>query len=217
MNAPRHAAERRPVTDPKELLHERLQMERETLWDKASGLPEWQARWPVTPTGTNLLGLVKHMALVEAGYFGSVFGSPLPDPPAFFEDDTLADDDDLWAFADESPEEIFALARRVAKHSDEVIASHALSDLGHVPWWGNGGRDASLAELMVHTLDEIARHVGHADIVREFLDGSAGHRAHNSNLPEGRTAEQWAARKAHLEAVATASRGTQAGNSVVGH
>jgi uncharacterized damage-inducible protein DinB len=194
--------------DVKDLLVRRYRLERETLWQKAGGLPEHLARAPLTPTGTNLLGLVKHVALVEAGYFGDCFGDPFPDPPAYFDatDDRFEPDDDLWAFPEETPEDIFALARRAASHADASIDRHALEDLARVPWWGEHGRDASLAELLVHMLDELARHLGHADIVRELVDGSAGYRAGNSNLPEHRTAAEWEARRARLQAAADAAR-----------
>lgn len=78
--------------------------------------------------------------------------------------------------------------------------------MGHVPWWGESGRDASLAELLVHMLDEVARHLGHADIVRELVDGEAGYRPGNSNLPEHRTPQEWAKRHAKLAAVAQNAR-----------
>ncbi|RII42044.1 DUF664 domain-containing protein [Galactobacter valiniphilus] len=195
----------------KDLLVRRYRLDRETLWQKASGLPEHLARTPQTPTGTNLLGLVKHVALVEAGYFGDCFGGPFPDPPAYYDytNPACEPDDDLWAFPGESPADVFALARRAAAHADASIDRHALGDTARVAWWGEGGRDASLAELLVHMLDELARHLGQADIVHEQLDGSAGYRAGNSNLPEHRTAGEWEARRARLQAAADATRPRQ--------
>ncbi|RKW70806.1 DinB family protein [Galactobacter caseinivorans] len=171
-------------------------------------LAEHLQRAPMTPTGTNLLGLVKHVALVEAGYFGDCFGRPFPDPPAYFDatNPAFEPDDDLWAFADESPEQVLALALRAAEHADTTIRANALEAMGHVPWWGESGRDASLAELLVHMLDEVARHLGHADIVRELVDGEAGYRPGNSNLPEHRTPQEWAKRHAKLAAVAQNAR-----------
>jgi uncharacterized damage-inducible protein DinB len=196
--------------DFKELLHHRLKQNREVLWHKASGLPEWQQRMPLTPSGTNLLGLVKHIALVEADYFGALWGEPVPGLPEYVltwdENSELEDDDDLWAFADESPAEIFAMAATVAGHADALIRNHKLSDAIIVPWWGpGGGRQASLGELLVHMLNEGARHVGHADIVRELSDGQIGLREGVSNLPEGRTAQGWLDRHAKLPAVAEAT------------
>jgi uncharacterized damage-inducible protein DinB len=202
-----------PGPDFKELLHHRITQNREVLWHKASGLPEWQQRMPLTPSGTNLLGLVKHVALTEADYFGSLWGHPVPGLPDYVltwdETSELEQDDDLWAFEDESPAEIFAMAASVAGHADALIRAHQVSDAVTVPWWGpagSGGREASLAEIMVHMLNEGARHVGHADIVRELSDGQIGLREGVSNLPEGRTPEQWRDRHARLTAVAEATK-----------
>lgn len=196
----------------KELLHARLKQDRQVLWHKASGLPEWQQRMPGTPTGTNLLGLVKHVALVEADYFGDCWGDPVPGLPeyvvAWDEHPELEDDDDLWAFPEESPKSIFTLAAQTARHADRLIDSTPLEANGFVPWWGepgSGGREATLAELLIHMLGELSRHLGHADIVREQLDGSVGMREGAENLPEQRTPEQWAQRHQKLVEVAQAS------------
>lgn len=210
-----------PQEDLKILLFRRYRAERTTLWEKAGlgpeggGLAEHLQRAPMTPTGTNLLGLVKHVALVEAGYFGDCLGRPFPDAPAYFDADDPAfePDDDLWAFAEESPEQILALAHRAAAHADAGIEATALDGVAHVPWWGPTGEDVSLAQLLVHMLSEMARHLGHADILRELVDGSAGFRTGNSNLPEHRTEQEWAARYDKLAAVAaaTAPEGTKLG------
>lgn len=190
--------------DVKALLHARLQADRTTLWQKASGLPQWRQRLPVTDTGTNLLGLVLHVAAVEAGYFGECFGEPVPDLPAYLveEVDGVEMDDDLWAYPEESADAVFALAHRIAEHSDRLIEARDLDAPAHVAWWGPGGRDVTLAELLVHMLDETARHLGHADLVREQLDGAVGYREGNENLPEGRSKEQWLARRQRLTEVA---------------
>ncbi|WP_291278808.1 DinB family protein [Galactobacter sp.] len=201
------------TTDPdfKELLHHRLKQNREVLWHKAAGLPEWQQRMPLTPSGTNLLGLVKHVALVEADYFGALWGNPVPGLPEYVltwdENSDLEDDDDLWAFEDESPAEIFAMAATVAGHADALIQNHGLSEAITVPWWGpDGGRRATLGELLVHMLNEVARHVGHADLARELTDGQIGLREGVSNLPEGRTEQGWLDGHDKLLAVAEATK-----------
>ena len=69
----------------KDSLHGRLRRDRKALLWKLDGLSDYDARRPLTATGTNLLGLVKHVAAIEARYFGEVFGRPLPDPPAWLE------------------------------------------------------------------------------------------------------------------------------------
>jgi len=199
------------TADVKALMHARLQLVRSTLWEKAEGLPEWQQRLPLTPTGTNLLGLIKHVAFVEAGYFGDCLGRPLVGLPEYA--DPLSEaagdmepDDDLWAFADESPGWVLETARSVAERVDVTISELSLDHVGHVPWWGRGGRDATLGELLMHMLNETSRHLGQADILREQLDGEAGLYRGNSNLPWDRTAEEWRERFEHLKAVAEATR-----------
>jgi len=83
----------------------------QVLW-KVEGLPERDQRMPLTPTGTNLLGVVKHLAGVEAEYFGMCLGRPWPQPMAFWADDAQPNDD-MWATADESPAQILDLYRQV--------------------------------------------------------------------------------------------------------
>ncbi|MDF2443155.1 MAG: hypothetical protein JWR01_1358, partial [Subtercola sp.] len=68
--------------DEKETLHGYLRIRRADLLGKLDGLSEYDARRPLTPTGTNLLGLVKHVASVQLGYFGEVFGRPATHPVA---------------------------------------------------------------------------------------------------------------------------------------
>ena len=64
--------------DPKATLVRYLQQARDAMLWKLDGLGEYDIRRPLTPTGTNLLGLVKHLAGVESGYFGATFGRPFP-------------------------------------------------------------------------------------------------------------------------------------------
>ncbi|MGO1320862.1 MAG: mycothiol transferase [Galactobacter sp.] len=116
--------------------------------------------------------------------------------------------DDLWAFPDESPEEVFRWSRTVAEHMDRLIEETPLDARGFVSWWGPGGqgREASLGELLVHMLNELARHLGHVDILRELTDGEVGYREDASNIPEHRTPEQWSERLAKLTSVAEATK-----------
>jgi hypothetical protein len=87
----------------KDFLHGRVKTIREALVWKLDGLSEYDIRRPLTATGTNLLGLVKHMATCEAWYFGEVFGRPSPEPLGRWQD---ADGSDLWATPDETREQI---------------------------------------------------------------------------------------------------------------
>ncbi|WP_353950363.1 DinB family protein [Knoellia sp. S7-12] len=159
----------------------------EVLW-KLEGLSEYDVRRPLTPTGTNLLGVVKHLAGVEAGYFGDCMGRPVPDMPGWFAemmDDTLEDNADMWASAEESRDSIIELYRRVAAHCDAVIDELGLEATGAVPWWGDAGTSVSVQWFLVHMIAETNRHAGHLDIVRELIDGAAGMRPDSSNLPDG--------------------------------
>lgn len=170
--------------DPKNDLHRYLQTARDALLWKLDGLSEYEIRRPLTPTGTNLLGLVKHLAGVEAGYFGEVFGRPFGEPMPWMEDDS-EDNADMWATEDESRDDIIGLYRRVWQHADATIAALAIDATGRVPWWPDERSEATLHQVLVHVIAELNRHVGHADIVREIIDGAAGLRDGGLNLPSG--------------------------------
>src|SRR3989442_1698156 len=121
-------------TDPKADLRRYLQAAREALLWKLDGLSEYDVRRPLTRTGTNLLGLVKHVAGVESGYFGGTFQRPFDEPLPWFADDAEPNAD-MWATADESRERIVGLYRRVWAHADATIDALALDAVGRVPWW----------------------------------------------------------------------------------
>lgn len=188
------------VSDPKHDLHTYLQQGRETLLWKLDGLSEYDIRRPVVPTGTNLLGLVKHVASVEAGYFGATFGRPFADPLPWLEPDAEPNAD-MWATADESQEQITDLYRRVWAHSDATIAALRLDSLGQVPWWPPEHREVTLNRILVHMIAETDRHSGQADIVRELIDGEVGWRKGDDNLPPG-DKSWWVSYRARLEEAA---------------
>ncbi len=127
-----------PRPDPKDDLHRYLQVARDALLWKLDGLSDYAIRRPMTPTGTNLLGLVKHVASVELEYFGAVFGRPAGEPLPWF-DDAAEPNADMWATADESRQQIVDLYHRAWAHSDTTIESLALDEVGHVPWWPEDG------------------------------------------------------------------------------
>jgi hypothetical protein len=157
----------------------------------------------MTPTGTNLLGLVKHVASVEAGYLGDCFGRPFPEPLPWFDDDAEPNAD-MWATPDQSRDDITGLYRRVWAHSDETIAATELESEGAVPWWPEERRVVTLHRILIHVIAETNRHAGHADIVRELVDGEVGLRADNDNMAEF-DAASWTAYRERLEAVARAA------------
>ena len=190
-------------TDPKQMLHHYLRTAREALLWKLEGLSEYDVRRPLTPTGTNLLGLVKHLAVVELGYFGDTFGRPHGETFAWDDDGGFdAANADMYASADETREDILGLHARATAHADATIEALALSDEGRVPWWPDDVNPVTLEWILVHMIAETNRHAGHADILREGLDGGVGHREGVSNLPEG-DAAWWAA---HVERVETAAQ-----------
>ncbi|ANS70677.1 hypothetical protein SLINC_8453 [Streptomyces lincolnensis] len=160
----------------KDNLHGRLRRDRRALLWKLDGLSEYDARRPLTPTGTNLLGLVKHVATVEARYFGEVFDRPSPEPLSRWQD---SDGSDLWATEDETRDQIIGFYRRTWEHSDATINELPLDAPGHVPWWSEPYPNTNLFAIMVHVLGESIRHAGHADILREGIDGRTGVRAEN--------------------------------------
>ncbi|GAA3344452.1 DinB family protein [Amorphoplanes nipponensis] len=170
-------------SDPKADLVRYLQIAREALLWKLDGLSEYDVRRPLVPTGTNLLGLVKHVAGVESGYFGATFGRPFPEPLPWMAQDAEPNAD-MWATAAESREGIVALYRRVWAHSDATIEALALDAAGRVPWWQPDRNEVTLHRILVHVIAETDRHAGHADIVRELIDGAAGVRPVNDNLPD---------------------------------
>src|ERR1017187_3616287 len=165
--------------DPKADFHRYLQDARDALLWKLDGLGEYDVRRPLVPTGTNLLGLVKHVAGIELGYFGDTFGRAHGEPlPEFDPDQPLAD---MWATADETREQIIGLYRRAWAHSDATIDALPLDAIGHVPWWPEGRRAVTLHSVLVRVTAETHRHAGHADIVRELIDGAAGMQDGNGN------------------------------------
>ena len=180
-----------------------LTAQREAVLWKVDGLSERDQRMPLTPTGTNLLGLVKHLAGCEAEYFGACLGRPWPEPFAFWDDDAEPNAD-MWATPDESPEHILDTYRRVVAFADETIEPLALDAPAQVPWWRTP--DTDLHTLLVHMAVETARHLGHLDILREQVDGARGLRDGLSNLPDVDEA-WWDDYVARLRAVAERAPG----------
>jgi uncharacterized damage-inducible protein DinB len=169
--------------DAKAELHLYLQRAREALLWKLEGLSEYDIRRPLTRTGTNLLGIVKHVASVELGYFGEVFGRPADIELPWFEDDAEPNAD-MWATPEQSRAEIVDLYRRSWQLADDTIAALPLDAPGEVPWWGDQS-EVTLHRILVHMIAETQRHAGHADIVRELIDGTVGLRRDVDNMAPG--------------------------------
>ena len=194
----------------KEHLRDALQWAREAVLGKLDGLGEYDVRRPLTPTGTNLLGLVKHLSLTEAWYLGEVFGRPFPDPwwkgPAAGDDEVAALFEhklalaDMWATEHESRGDVVDRYRRTWAHADATVDALELDAPGRVAWWPRP--DVRLLNILVHVANETNRHAGHADILREQLDGTVG-------ADVARTIDvddtDWAAHRARIETAARAA------------
>ncbi|TDX03783.1 uncharacterized protein DUF664 [Kribbella sp. VKM Ac-2566] len=149
-----------PATGPgeRDVLLGFLDYLRTSVAAKAEGVPEDEVRAPGVPSGTNLLGLVKHLTAVERHY---LLGHEVPDWKATFR-----------AGADETAAEVLAAYREAGAEANTVVATW--DDLA-VPGPRPGKRGApSRRWTLVHLIEETARHAGHADILREQLDGRTG-------------------------------------------
>jgi hypothetical protein len=178
------------------------------LW-KMEGLSEYDVRRPMVPTGTNLLGLVKHLASIEFGYFGDTFGRPPGEPLPWFEPDAEPNAD-MWATPEESREMIIGLYHRAWAHSDATFDALPLDASGHVPWWPEDRNPVTLHHIAVRMIGETSRHAGQADIVRELIDGAAGWLPEKDNLPAEDKA-WWANYRDRLEHAARQADGLAGG------
>jgi len=189
-----------PASDPKDDLHRYLQIARDAMVWKLEGLSDYDIRRPLVPTGTNLRGLIKHLASVELGYFGETFARPF-DVPLPWMDEGAALNADMWATAGESRQQIVGLYQRAWQHSDATIDSLGLDSVGRVTWWPPERAEVTLHRVLVHMIAETNRHAGHADVVRELIDGSSGLRNDNTNMPSS-DARWWEEYRNTLEVVA---------------
>jgi uncharacterized damage-inducible protein DinB len=182
----------------KEDLHHYLRDARESILWKLDDLGERDVRRPLTPTGTNLLGLVKHLTTVELLYFGIVFDRPPLNPVPWLRPD-LEPNIDLWAAQDESREYIVGGYRDAWRHADATIAELDLDAVATIVWWPE--KQATLHRVLAHVVAETQRHLGHADIVRELVDGAVGLRKGQDFLPP-RDEQSWQAHRSRLANVA---------------
>jgi hypothetical protein len=162
------------MTDLKDALIDKLREARAGVIAGLDGLGEYDARRPMTPSGTNLLGLVKHLVGVEHVYLGDSFGRPPPDVLPWVADGSIWQGADMWATADEGREHILGLYDRACAHSDATVAALDLDAPGSVPHWPEERRATTLGFLLVRMVEETGHHAGHADICRELIDGRGG-------------------------------------------
>jgi uncharacterized damage-inducible protein DinB len=144
--------------DPKTALHHYLQETRDALVWKLDGLSERDARLPRTPTGNNLLGVLKHCLNVEAGYFGPTFGREFPTPHELLSMETYAQDPqaDWYAKEEETKDGLIDLYRRVWVFADQTIEELPLDASGRVPWWQSGRQEVTLQRIIVHVIYDLA-------------------------------------------------------------
>lgn len=150
----------------KESLLAALNRHREAILWKVDGLDDKQLRRRMTPSGTSVLGLVKHLAYVEYGWFCETFGRP----PAAVTFDTSDPEADLRVEPDETTAEILDYYRQSRADADSVINELGVEDTG-TAWYGE---TVSMRWVLIHMIEETARHAGHVDIVRELIDGKTG-------------------------------------------
>ncbi|MFJ2863335.1 DinB family protein [Kitasatospora sp. NPDC087314] len=152
--------------DEKNSLHVALDRHRDAVLWKLEGLDDEQLRRPMTPSGTNLLGLVKHLGGAELGWFCEAFGRETGPLPFDFDDENS----DMRVEPHESTEDVLAFYARARAAADQVIGELDVDDLG-TAWFGD---TVSLRWVLIHMATETARHAGHVDILRELIDGAAG-------------------------------------------
>ncbi|HUY16183.1 MAG TPA: DinB family protein [Acidimicrobiales bacterium] len=143
---------------------------RATLLHKCDGLSAAQLKErPVASSRLSLLGIVRHMTFVEQAWFDTTFAGHDPVEHYKSEGDRDADFNDLDSHA---LEEVMDFYLHELKVSREVSAGHDLSEVGKLP---RRGRAVDLRWIYVHMIEEYARHCGHADLLREMIDGTTGY------------------------------------------
>ena len=187
-----------------ETLVARVERELGSLIGKAEGVSEYDARRPLVPSGTNLLGLVQHTSAVTLGYVTEIFGrDPGWDMPYFA--DGAAEGADMWVAADVPREHVIALGRHTLEQVRLTGTELRIDSRGRVPWWPPERADVTLGVMLVHVLAEVSRHAGHADILREQVDGALGQRPDDPNLP-GYDATGWSVFTATIQEAADQHR-----------
>jgi uncharacterized damage-inducible protein DinB len=160
-------ATRVPLTgEEKESLRTALQRHRDAAVWKLRGLDDEQLRRPMTPSGMTMLGLTKHMAWVQMGWFRGTFGYPVDT----FEFDPADPDKEFRVEPGETTAEVIAFFERSATGSDQVLDDLGLEARG-TAWTG---QTVTLRWVLIHLVEEFARHTGHLDIMRELIDGATG-------------------------------------------
>lgn len=152
----------------KETLVGFLQFLRQTIVQKCSGLTDEQLRSHPTVSGMTMLGMVKHLTIVERYWFQGVFLDADVDLPWSEEEP----DGDWRAHDSDTGEHVLQAYVTECQKSDEIVRTHELDELAK--WAQSEDERASLRWVLVHLIEETGRHAGHADILREAIDGVTG-------------------------------------------
>jgi uncharacterized damage-inducible protein DinB len=156
------------VLDERQMLEQWLEFHRATLLLKCEGLEDAARKARPVPTSKlSLHGLVRHMAEVERGWFTRVL-TRAPDTPYIWADDGV-EDNELVPLDDADWEADLDAWQRECEQSRNNAASHELNDTGI-----RRGQEVSLRWIYNHMIEEYARHNGHADLIRELVDGAVG-------------------------------------------
>ncbi|MFJ7907416.1 DinB family protein [Kitasatospora sp. NPDC096204] len=149
-----------------------LDLQRKILRWKCEGLSEEDAHRSVLPSSPamTMAGLVSHMRWTEHLWLEVLFlGGDEKQNPSFDRSDEGAD----WRTGGRTLAELLAEYEAQCARSDEIVAAASLDDVGRHTGYHSGG--ANLRWMLIHLVEETGRHAGHADIVRELLDGSKGY------------------------------------------
>lgn len=177
-----------------------LQQGRDAVLRALDGLGEHDARRPLVASGTNVLGLVKHLVGIELGYLVTSVGREAPVLP-WDEDGSVWESGDMWALPTESREYLVGLYRDAWSLADASLAEVPLDAPATVAWWPEDRRLTTFGHLVVRVTAETAQHAGHADILRELVDGRGG-----PDHDDMGDAAWWDAYVARIQAAADAFR-----------
>lgn len=153
----------------KEMLVAFLEYYRETMIEKATGLSEEQARITPTPGANAMIGLISHLANVERWWFQECFLNIPEVPPSW--GDPADGDWDFHVPTDRTLDEMIAWYRAEWARSNEITRDADLDAVAARAW---GNAVVTMRWILVHMIEETARHAGHADITRELIDGAVG-------------------------------------------
>src|ERR1700722_1104023 len=141
-----------------------LQQGRDAVLRGLDGLNEYDSRRPLTASGSNILGLVKHLTGVESSSLGDSVGRPSPVKLPWVDDGSIWRGADMWTTHDQSREYIVGLYQQAWNHSDESVKTLSLEAPANVAWWPEERRSTTFGHLLVRVVAETAQHAGHIDI-----------------------------------------------------